>query len=94
LECIKNGKSSKNIRLSWYQSIDKKHFYYYLKLEVDLSIPFTRKMRSKNVRLFPRSVLSSKGGGWKSKKVQPIWKLIGFEPQFFIKSYLILRTEI
>jgi hypothetical protein len=23
---IKNGKPSKEIRLSWYQSIDKKHF--------------------------------------------------------------------
>jgi hypothetical protein len=44
---IKNGKSSKDISLPWYQSIDKKHLRVYVKFEVGLSIPFTRKMSSK-----------------------------------------------
>jgi hypothetical protein len=35
---IKNNKSSKEIWLSWYQSIDKKHFQVHVKFEVGLSI--------------------------------------------------------
>jgi hypothetical protein len=66
---IKNGKSSKKIKVSRYQSIDKKHFWVYGKFEVGLSIPFTRKMSSKKVRLFPMSVFSSNGGLWKLKNL-------------------------
>jgi hypothetical protein len=69
---IKNGKPSKETRLSWYQSIDEKYFWVYVKFEVGLSILFTRKRSSKKVILFPRSVLRP----------------------FFLKSCLILRTEI
>jgi hypothetical protein len=63
----------KKIRLSWYQSIDKKHFWVYAKFENGLSIPFTRKVSSKKVRLFPRSVLSIKNRGLKSK-IWTVWK--------------------
>jgi hypothetical protein len=55
---IKNGKPSNEIRLPWYQSIDKTHFWVYVKFERRLSIPFTRKMSSKKGYFFPRSVLS------------------------------------
>jgi hypothetical protein len=63
LSGIKNSKSFKEIRLSWYQSIDKTHFWLYVTFEAGSSIPFTRKMSSKKVRLFPRSELPSNGGG-------------------------------
>jgi hypothetical protein len=59
---IKNGKWFKEIGLSRYQSIDKKHVCADVKFEDGLSIPFTRKMSSKKVRFFPTSVLSSNGG--------------------------------
>jgi hypothetical protein len=59
---IKIGNLSKKIRLAGYQSIDKKHFFVCVKFEVGSFIPFTRKMSSKKVRLFPRPVLSSNGG--------------------------------
>jgi hypothetical protein len=49
---IKNGKSPKEIRLSRYQPIDKKHFWVCVKFEVGLSILFTKKNESKKVRLF------------------------------------------
>jgi hypothetical protein len=32
---IKSGHSSKETRLSWYQSIDKKHIWVYVKFEVN-----------------------------------------------------------
>jgi hypothetical protein len=51
---IKNGKPSKEIWLSWYQSLAKTHFWIYGKFENMLSIPLTRNMTFKKVRLFPR----------------------------------------
>jgi hypothetical protein len=60
--CIKNGKSFKEIRLSRYQSIDKKHFCVHVKFEAGLSILFTRKMSSKKSKTF--------------SKVCPFFKLI------------------
>jgi hypothetical protein len=53
---IKNGRSSKEIRLSWYHCKDKKHFQVHVKFEGGVSIPATRKMTSKKVRLFLRAV--------------------------------------
>jgi hypothetical protein len=55
---IKNGESSKEIKLAEYQSIDKKHLCVYVKFEGGLSIPFTKKMRSKKVKLFQGDDLS------------------------------------
>jgi hypothetical protein len=77
----KKWKTSKKIRLSRYQSIDKIHFWVYVKFEVGLSIPFTRKMRFKEVRVFPRSVhpVYKKNEIQRSEsfpKVCPFFKLI------------------
>jgi hypothetical protein len=36
---IKNEKPSDEIKLSWYQSIDKKHFWVYVKFEVEKWVP-------------------------------------------------------
>jgi hypothetical protein len=81
---VKNGKSSKEIRLSRYQSIDIKHFWVYVKFEVGLSILFTRKMSSKKVRLFPRSVPSSNGGIWKLKN-QKFLRMWTFDVHFIYR---------
>jgi hypothetical protein len=43
LSVIKNGKSSKEIKLAGYQSIDTKHFSVDIKFEVVLSTLFTKK---------------------------------------------------
>jgi hypothetical protein len=43
---VKSDKPSKEIKLSWYQSIYKNHFWVHVKFEVGLSIPFTRKLSS------------------------------------------------
>jgi hypothetical protein len=40
---IKKDSLLKETRLSWYQSIDKKHFWIYVKFGGGLSIPFTRR---------------------------------------------------
>jgi hypothetical protein len=53
LEWYQKGKSSKQSRLSRYQSIDKKHFWVSGKFEGALSIPFPRNMSAKKVGLFP-----------------------------------------
>jgi hypothetical protein len=84
---IKNGKSSKEIKLSWYQSIDKEHFWDYVKFEVGLSIPFTRKMGSKKLKLFPRSVLILK---WSTKNYIHAW--VNSSVAFFKKSAAFLWT--
>jgi hypothetical protein len=42
---IKIGNSLKEIRHSWYQSIDKKHLWVHVKFECGLLIPFTKKKR-------------------------------------------------
>jgi hypothetical protein len=52
------GKSSKEIRLTGYQSIGKRHLYVYVKFACGLSTPFTRKMRSNKVKLFQGDGLS------------------------------------
>jgi hypothetical protein len=57
-----NSKPSKEINLSWYQSVDKKYLRIYIKFEVGLSIPFTSKMSSKKSETF--------------SKVCPFFKLI------------------
>jgi hypothetical protein len=51
---IKNGKSSKEIRLPWYQSINKEYFWVYVKFEVGSSIPFTKKLGSKKRETFSK----------------------------------------
>jgi hypothetical protein len=58
----KNGKSFKEIWLSWYQSTDKMHFWVCVKFEDGSSNPFTRKMGSKKSETF--------------SKVCPFFKLI------------------
>jgi hypothetical protein len=74
--CTKSSKPSNEIKLSWYRSIDKKHFWVYTKFEVGLSIPFTRKMRSKKVKLFPRGW--SQMAGFANYK---IWEIFSFLPR-------------
>jgi hypothetical protein len=59
---IKNDKSSKETRLPWYQSVDEKHIWVYVKFEVGLSIPFARKMGFKKVRLFQGLSFLQKAG--------------------------------
>jgi hypothetical protein len=49
---ITNGNSSKEIRLSRYQSIDEKYIWVHVKFEVGLSIPLTRKMDFKKSETF------------------------------------------
>jgi hypothetical protein len=67
---IKNGELSKKVRLSGYQSIDKKHILVHVKFEVGSSTSLTKKKNSKKVRLFQGlSVSSSNGGrGWPPNK--------------------------
>jgi hypothetical protein len=43
----KSSELSKEIKPSWNQSLDKKHFWVHAKFECTLSIPFTIKKRSK-----------------------------------------------
>jgi hypothetical protein len=69
---IKNGRSSKKFRLSLYQSIDKKQLCVYVKFECGLSIPFTRKMRSKKVGI--------------SKDGLSFFQMAGFENLSFLKT--------
>jgi hypothetical protein len=40
-------------KLSWYQSIDTRHLWVYVKFEGGLSIPFARKLRFKKSETFP-----------------------------------------
>jgi hypothetical protein len=47
----------KESRLYWYQSIDKKHLWAYVKFDGGLSIPFASKLRFEKVGLFPRDGL-------------------------------------
>jgi hypothetical protein len=82
---------TKEIKLSWYQSIDKKYFWVYIKFDGGLSIPFARKMRPKKLRLFPKGCGLSflQMAGFKILKTYRYWS-----PNFFQKSCTFLRTEI
>jgi hypothetical protein len=79
---MKNGKSSKEIGVSWYQSIDKMRFQVYVKFKVGLPIPITRKMASKKVRLFPRRFFFQMAGV-ENKNHEQIWKCELFDVLFF-----------
>jgi hypothetical protein len=63
---IENSKSSRELWLSWYQSIDKTNFPVYVKFEVGLAVPFPRKMSFKKVRFFKVSSLQT--AGFENKK--------------------------
>jgi hypothetical protein len=69
---IKNGKSSKEVKLSRYQSIDEKHFWVCVKFEVGLFILFTKKMSSKKVRLFSLSFFFK----WRGSKIKKTWTMM------------------
>jgi hypothetical protein len=51
-----NGKSSKGIKLSWYQSIDKNHLCFYVKFKSRIFIPFAKKMRFKKRGTWPKGM--------------------------------------
>jgi hypothetical protein len=86
----KSSKPSKESKLSWYQSKDKKHFLVYVKFEVGLPILFTVKTRSKKVRFFSVSVPFFKWRGWKIKESElfenvNFWRFIFFRIAYFSK---------
>jgi hypothetical protein len=44
-------------RRSWYQSIDQKHLWVYVKSDGELSIPFARKWKSKKSGAFSKGMV-------------------------------------
>jgi hypothetical protein len=47
----------KEIQSSWYQSIDKRHFYIYVEFDGGLSIVFARELRSKKSGTFSKGMV-------------------------------------
>jgi hypothetical protein len=84
----KSSKPSKEIRLSWYQSIDKTTYESILNLKVGYL------SRSQGVRLFQTDglVLSSNGGDWKLKNLN--FRNCELLTPFFVKSCAFLGNEM
>jgi hypothetical protein len=62
----KSSKQSTEIKLSWYQSIDKKHFRVHVKIEGGLySVPKKNEIQKSDTFSRGWSTLSSNGGFWK-----------------------------
>jgi hypothetical protein len=61
---IKRESSLKETQHCWYQSIDKKHLWVYVKFDGRLSIPLARKLRFKKSETFSKGMvcLFSDGG--------------------------------
>jgi hypothetical protein len=89
---IKNGKCSKGIRLSRYQSIVKKHFWVFLDLKFDCPFYLQESEVQKKWDFF-QGLSFLQMAGWKNGKIWAIWKC-ELLTLFILKSCLFLRTEM
>jgi hypothetical protein len=91
---IKNGKSLKEIRLSWYQTIYKAHYWVSVKFEDGLSSRSQEKWDSKKWDFFPGEGLPFLY--WRGLKLKKIWtsvKMWTFLTSIFSKELPISQNR-